>query len=116
MARQYGWKNAVKPVVAAAIPLLTAFGSLISTGEWNASEWSLAITGLATAIVVFFLPNEQTGWRAWTKAIGAAATPVVSALIQGLATGSFSRAELTTAVVGFITALLMAFVQNTPDS
>jgi hypothetical protein len=107
----------MKPLVAAAIPLLTALGSLIATGTINAPELSLAITGFATAIVVYLLRNRRDGVRAWTKAIGAAVTPLVSALIQYFfVPGSTTKAQLATVVVGVLTALLMAYVQNEPDS
>jgi hypothetical protein len=107
----------MKPLVAAAIPLLTALGSLIATGTINAPELSLAITGFVTAIVVYLLRNRPDGVRAWTKAIGAAVTPLVSALIQYFfVPGSTTKAQLATAVVGVLTALLMAYVQNEPDS
>lgn len=112
--------NSMKPVVAAVIPLLTALGSRLATGEWNFSQLSLAITGVATAIVVYVLgrifPDPNTGVLAWIKAIGAAVTPLLSALIQSLATGSFSRTEWATAVVGVATAALMAYVQNSQDT
>jgi len=93
---------------------------LITTGTLNAPELSLAITGLVTALVVFlvghFLPNQEAGILAWTKAIGAALTPLVSALIQYFfVPGSTGKAQLATAVVGFLTAMVMAYVQNTPD-
>lgn len=113
--------NRMKPLVAAAIPLLTALGSWITTGTLNAPELSLAITGLVTALIVvlagYFWPNQATGVLAWARAIGAALTPLVSALIQYLfVPGSTGKAQLATAVVGFLTALVMAYVQNTPDS
>lgn len=109
--------NRMKPVVAAAIPLLSALGSWITTGTLNAPELSLAITGLVTALVVYLLRNRPDGWRAWTKATGAAVTPLVSALIQYFfVPGSTSKAQLATVVVGVLTALVMAYVQNTPDS
>lgn len=74
----------MKPLVAAAIPVLTALGSWIATGEWNAAAWSLAITGLLTAAVVAVLtavlPDEADAFLAkWGKAIGAALTPLASA-------------------------------------
>jgi uncharacterized membrane protein YgaE (UPF0421/DUF939 family) len=111
----------MKPVVAAVIPVLTVLGSYIATGEWNASDWWLALTGFATAAIVailtVLLPDNSDRFLArWGKAIGAALAPLVSAVIQSLATGSFSRAEWATAVVGVATAALMAYVNNTPDS
>jgi hypothetical protein len=106
----------MKPVVAAAIPLLTALGSWITTGTLNAPELALAITGLVTAIVVLLLRNRPEGWRAWTKFIGAALTPLVSAVIQYfLVPGSTTKSQLATVAVGVLTALVMAYVQNTPD-
>jgi len=112
----------MKPLVAAAIPVLTALGSWIATGEWNAAAWSLAITGLLTAAVVAVLtavlPDEADAFLAkWGKAIGAALTPLASALIQYLfVPGSTTKAQLATAFVGFVTAALMAYIKNTPDS
>ncbi len=112
----------MKPVVAASIPLLTALGSYITTGTLNAPEWSLAITGFATAIVVAILtavlPDESDAVLAsWGKAIGAALTPLVSVLIQYFfVPGSTTKTQLATAFVGVLTALVMAYVQNTPDS
>jgi hypothetical protein len=105
----------MKPVVAAAIPVLTAVGSWITTGTLNTPELSLAITGLITALVVALVPNQVAG-VAFSKAIGAALTPLVSALIQGFVTGGFSKPELTTAVVGLLTAALMYFVQPPADT
>ena len=112
----------MKPLVAAAIPLLSALASLIITGTVNAPELSLAITAFATAIVVAVLtavlPDDSDNVIAtWGKAIGAAVTPLVSALIQYFfVPGSTTKVQLATAVVGVLTALLMAYVQNTPDS
>jgi hypothetical protein len=55
----------MKPLVAAAIPLLTALGSFIATGTLNAPELSLAITGFVTALVVVLAgliwPNQEAG-------------------------------------------------------
>jgi hypothetical protein len=112
--------NTMKPLVAAVIPLLTALGSRLTTGAWDFSQLSLAITGVATAIVVYVLgrifPDPDTFLLAWIKAIGAAVTPLLSALIQSLATGSWSGTEWATAIVGVATAFLMAYVNNTPDT
>ncbi len=105
----------MKPVVAAAIPVLTAVGSYITTGTLNTPELSLAITGLVTALVVVIVP-PQVGAFASSKAVAAALTPLVSALIQGFVTGSFSKPELTTAIVGLLTAALMYFVQPKGDT
>jgi hypothetical protein len=106
----------MKPVVAAAIPVLTAVGSYFTTGTLNTPELSLAITGLVTALVVVIVPNQEVGVFASSKAIGAALTPLVSALIQSFVSGSFSKPELTTAVVGLLTAALMYFVQPPADT
>jgi peptidoglycan/LPS O-acetylase OafA/YrhL len=113
--------NRMKPLVAAAVPLLSALGSLIITGTINAPELALGITGFLTAFVVLLLgrldPNQQAGVRAWTKAIGAAVTPLVSALIQYFfIPGSTTKSQLATVAVGVLTALLMAYVQSEPDS
>jgi hypothetical protein len=105
----------MKPVVAAAIPVLTAVGSYITTGTLNAPELALAITGLLTAGVVAIVPPE-IGTFASSKAVAAALTPLVLAVIQGFVTGSFSRPEVTTAVVGLLTAALMYFVQPRGDT
>jgi hypothetical protein len=101
--------------------LLTAIGTLIITGDWNASEWALAITGFATALIVvvigLFLPEAPAGILVWARAIGAALTPLVSVLIQYVfVPGSTTKAQIATAVVGVLTALLMAYVRNAPDS
>ncbi len=113
--------NWMKPLVAAAIPLLTVLGSWITTGALNAPKLSLAISGVVTALVVVLAgliwPNQEAGVLAWARAIGAALTPLVSALLQYLfLPGSTGKAQLATAVVGFLTAMLMVYVQNTPDS
>ena len=105
----------MKPILVAGIALLTVLQSSIATGEFNAPELAVAITGLVTAIVVYFLRNQSSGVLASTKAIGAAVIPLVSALIQGLVTGGFNTAELSTVTVGVISAILMYFVQNAPD-
>jgi hypothetical protein len=105
----------MKPILVAGIALLTVLQSSIATGEFNAPELAVAITGLVTAIVVYFLRNQSSGVLASTKAIGAAVIPLVSALIQGLVTGGFNTAELSTVAVGVISAILMYFVQNAPD-
>lgn len=83
---------------------------------------SLAITGFATAIVVAILTavlpvGSDNVIATWGKAIGAALTPLVSVLVQFFfVPGSTTRAQVATAFVGLLTALLMAYVQNTPDS
>jgi hypothetical protein len=105
----------MKPILVAGIALLTVLQSSIATGEFNAPELAVAITGLVTAIVVYFLRNQSSGVLASTKAIGAAVVPLVSALIQGLVTGGFNTAELSTVTVGVISAILMYFVQNESD-
>jgi hypothetical protein len=105
----------MKPILVAGIALLTVLQSSIATGEFNAPELAVTITGLVTAIVVYFLRNQSSGVLASTKAIGAAVIPLVSALIQGLVTGGFNTAELSTVTVGVISAILMYFVQNAPD-
>jgi hypothetical protein len=105
----------MKPIIAAAIPLLAALSSWISTGTFKAPELALAITGVVTAIVVYFLRNQRTGVLSAAKFIGAAVTPLVSVLLQWIVTGSFDRAELATIVVGVLTSILMYLVQNTPD-
>jgi len=102
----------MKPLVAAAIPLITAVGSWITTGTLTALELSLVITGLVTALVVVIVPS-QVGAFASSKAVAAAMTPVVSTLIQGFV---IREPELTTAVVGLLTAVLMYFVQPPADT
>ena len=106
-------RGSMKPIVAAAIPLLAALESRIVTGELNADQWALAITGLVTAVVVYFVPNQRTGFLAAAKAISAAAVPLVSALIQwGLGEG----APTATVLIGFATAVIMYFVQSAPNT
>jgi hypothetical protein len=105
----------MKPVVAAAIPVLTAVGSTLTTGTLNTPALSLAITGLLTALIVVIVP-PKVGTFASSKAFAAALTPLVSALIQGVVTGSFAKPEVTTAVVGLATAALMYFVQPPADT
>jgi hypothetical protein len=105
----------MKPLLAAAIPLLAAAGSWITTGELNTPEVAVAITGFITAILVYFFRNRPTGFLASLKFIVAAVTPIVSALLQWAVTGSFQRAELATIIVGVGTSLLIYFTQNAPD-
>jgi hypothetical protein len=117
----------MKPLVAAAIPLLTAGGSWLITGKVNdwAEVW-LGVTGLFMALVVvaatFFLPDDSDKvliqfFLTWRKAIAAAVAPVLSAFIQpSVLPGSTIRDQLATAAVGVLTAGLMAYVQNAPDS
>jgi uncharacterized YccA/Bax inhibitor family protein len=117
----------MKPLVAAAIPLLTASGSWIITGQQpDSAEVWLGATGvfmaLAVVVATVFLPDEEDAavmkwYETWGKFIAAAVTPVLSAFIQYfVAPGSTTRDALATAAVGFLTALLMAYVQNAPDS
>lgn len=51
-------RGSMKAIVAAVIPLIAALGSYTATGEVNAQEWAVAITGLITAVVVYFLPTR----------------------------------------------------------
>ncbi len=103
-----------KAILAAAVPVIAAVGSFIATGTVNAPELALAITGLVTAALVALFRNQPTGVLASTKFIVAAATPVVSVLIQFAVTGTFNRAEMATIVVGFLTAVLVYLSGNTP--
>ena len=105
----------VKAILAAAIPLIAALGSWINTGTLNAPEVALAVTGLVTAVLVYFFRNQPSGVLSALKFIVAALTPLVSALLQALVTGAFNRAELSTLVVGILTSILVYLVQNTPD-
>ncbi len=107
--------NVMKPVLAAAIPLLAALGSWIATGALNTPEVAVAIPGFITAILVYFFRNRPSGFLASLKFIVAAVTPIVSALLQWAVTGSFQRAEFATIIVGVGTAILMYFTQNEPD-
>ena len=106
-------RGSMKPIVAAAIPLLAALESRIATGQWNADQLALAITGVVTAIVVYLVPNQNAGFLAAAKAISAAVVPVVSALIQWGLTGG---APGTTVIIGAVTAILMYFVQPAPNT
>src|SRR5215210_1856879 len=117
----------MKPLVAAAIPLLTALGSYLITGKVNdwAEVW-LGATGVVMAFAVlvatWFLPDESDEalikvFLRWRKASAAAVAPVLSAVIQYYALpGPTTRDDLATAAatgaVGLLTALLMAYVQN----
>jgi hypothetical protein len=103
----------MKPIVAAAIPLLAALESYLATGQWNVEQTAVAITGVVTAVVVYFVPNQNAGVLAAAKAISAAAVPLVSALIQWGVTGG---APVATALIGFATAVLMYFVQPAPNT
>ena len=105
----------VKAILAAAIPLIAAAGAWINTGTLNAPEVALAVTGLVTAILVYFLRNQPSGVLSAMKFIVAALTPLVSALLQTLVTGDFNRAEISTLVVGILTSIMVYLVQNTPD-
>ncbi len=106
-------RGSMKAIVAAVIPLIAALGSYTATGEVNAQEWAVAITGLITAVVVYFLPNQDSGVLASTKAIGAAVVPLVSALIQWGVTGEAPTAQV---FIGVSTAILMYFVQPAPHT
>jgi hypothetical protein len=119
----------MKPVVAAAIPLLTALGSYIATGgPPNAAEWSLAITGFVTAIVVAVLtavlPDESDAVLAtWGKAIGAADPAGERAYTVLLRTREHHQSPsgnglsgcLNRACDGLCTEYTGFLVQNTPD-
>lgn len=106
-------RGSMKPVVAAVIPLITAVASYLETGRLNSMDWAVAITGIVTAGVVYFVPNQNAGVLAATKAIIAAAVPLVSALIQwGIGEG----APGATVVVGFATAVIMYFVKPAPNT
>jgi hypothetical protein len=45
----------INAVLAVAIPLIAACGSWITTGELNAPEVALTVTGFVTAILVYYL-------------------------------------------------------------
>lgn len=105
----------MKAILAAAIPLISAVGSWISTGELKAPEIAVAITGFVTAILVYSFRNRPSGFLASLKFIVAAVTPILSALLQWAVTGGFERAEFATIVVGVSTSILVYFTQNAPN-
>jgi hypothetical protein len=113
--RRRSMNSYVKAILAAAIPLIAAVGAWINTGTLNAPEVALAVTGLVTAVLVYFFRNRPSGVLSAMKFIVAALTPLVSALLQALVTGDFNRAELSTLVVGILTSIMVYLVQNTPD-
>jgi hypothetical protein len=51
----------INAVLAVAIPLIAACGSWITTGELNAPDVALTVTGFVTAILVYYLRNQPTG-------------------------------------------------------
>ena len=103
----------MKAIVAAVIPFLAALESYFATGEVNADQWAVAITGFITAVVVYFVPNQDAGVLRAAKAISAAVIPLVSALIQWGITGG---APSATVFIGVSTAILMYFVQPGPNT
>jgi len=102
----------LKAVLAAAIPLAAAINSWITTGNLNANEIALGLTGVVAAILVYFFRNQGTGFLSATKFIVAAATPIVSAIIQAAVPGTGSAAAFSTLLLGFVTAVLVYFVGN----
>ncbi len=106
----------LKAILAAAVPLVAAVNSAIVTGEVNAPEVALALTGFVAAGLVAVFRNKEEGFLSATKFIVAAAVPLVSAAIQWGVTQQFNTAEWATLVTGFLTALLVYFSSNSDDS
>ncbi len=52
-----GLSTAAKAVVAAVIPLVAALLLWASSGTLDETELSVALTGLLTAVLVYFVPN-----------------------------------------------------------
>lgn len=50
-----------KSIAAAAVPLLVSAAMWMLTGEINAPELSLALTGFLTAVAVYETPNAPEG-------------------------------------------------------
>ncbi|MGH3085974.1 MAG: peptidoglycan recognition protein family protein [Rubrobacteraceae bacterium] len=50
--------KAAKAIVAAAVPLVSAFMLWVQTGTLSETEFSVAATGLLTALLVYFVPNS----------------------------------------------------------
>ncbi len=53
--------SSIDAVLKVTIPLIAACGSWIITGELNAPEAALIVTGFVTAILVFTSDNQPTG-------------------------------------------------------
>ena|SRR5215208_606466 len=108
--------GSMKAIVAAVIPFLAALESYFACSEvrfQRRKEWAVAITGFITAVVVYFVPNQDAGVLRAAKAISAAVIPLVSALIQWGITGG---APSATVFIGVSTAILMYFVQPGPNT
>lgn len=50
-----------KSIAAALPPLIVALTLWMITGEINAPELSVALTGLLTAVLVYEVPNAEEG-------------------------------------------------------
>jgi hypothetical protein len=59
--------KARKALVAAAVPVMGALISWASTGELNQAEFAVALSGLITAALVWYVPNDRPRANAEAK-------------------------------------------------
>lgn len=53
-----GLRAYAKSIAPAALTVVAVPVHFLLTGEWNAAEWTIATTGLGSALVAFLVPNE----------------------------------------------------------
>lgn len=54
-------KQARKALAAAALPVVSALVMWASTGTLDTTEFSVGISGLLAALIVYLVPNDSTG-------------------------------------------------------
>jgi hypothetical protein len=52
-----GWQRFAKFIAAASTTLVVAVVTSFLTGEWNAVEWKVLLTGFVTTVLVYFATN-----------------------------------------------------------
>jgi len=102
----------LKAIIAAAVPLVAGLYEWSQSGTLNVPEVSLAALAVANAILVYALRNRPTGVLAWSKALVAAANPVVVAVLTAWYTGAWNTVEWSTLLLGLATAVLVALSAN----
>ena len=104
-----------KAIIGAAVPLITALSSYVTTKELNAPEFALLALGLLNAVVVYAVRNQGVGVKRMAKFIDSALAPLVTALVSAWVTRDSASAEWVTLLTGLLTSVLVYLVQNSPD-
>jgi acetylglutamate kinase len=104
----------LKAILAAAVPVISAVGIYIQSGQLNAPEFALAVLALINAFLVYVIRN-QPGILEAAKFGVSALTPVVTALVTAYITGEWNSAEWAVLVTGWLTAVLVYVSANTPS-